>query len=113
MGLFESICPLCQMCRFVMPKSPRNYRVPIYSLFFALEGIWGGITQELFQLGVRSDTPPRRTVKVSDLREVLADLPPDAEVQIYDNAVDSPVNDWAVEKTPRGSRIVLGREQFY
>lgn len=52
-------------------------------------------------------------MNVAELKELLADLPPEAEVQIYDNAVDSPVTDWAIETTPRGSRIVLGREQFY
>jgi len=52
-------------------------------------------------------------VIASELQEILADLPPDTEVQIYDCAVDSPAKDWAVEKTARGSRIVLGREQFY
>lgn len=52
-------------------------------------------------------------MRVSELQEILAELSPDGEVQIYDAGVDTPFDDWAVEKTPRGTRIVLGREQFY
>ena len=51
----------------------------------------------------------------AELAELLTGLPDDAEVRIYegDCGSESPLTAWTVATTKDGTRLVLGREDYY